>query len=861
MRHANLERQRAEERLRESEERYALAVRVANDGLWECNLKNREAIFSPRWKSMLGYGDSEIAGDFEEWRKRIHPDDQVQSMNKLQEHLEGRTASFETEHRLLAKDGKWIWVLTRAAAIRHANGKPYRLVGLDTDISRIKRTGEILIHVAEGTSVSVREDFFRSLVRHFAAALQVRYAFITECADFPTTRVRTLAFWSGNEFADNVEYDLAGTPCEHVIHEGRIEYCPRHVAVDYPAEKALGAESYLGIPIQDVAGRVIGHLAFLHDEAMTDDVLVPAVFKIFTAQAATELQRKWAEDALYSEKERAQVTLTSIGDAVMTANVNGQVDFLNPVAEQLTGFTLAEARGRPIQEVFRLMVEYAGEPAQEWIALCQKGKPFRPADDQLLLCRDGAKIPVKYSAAPIHDRAGSPAGLVLVFRDVSRERELTRKLAWQANHDALTGIINRLEFEKRLTQLLAEAKRDRAQHALLYLDVDQFKVVNDTCGHMAGDELLRQLSALLNDRMRPADTLARLGGDEFGILLGDCDAEKALLLARGLLQALNGMRFAWEDKLFEIGASIGLVPITAESQGVMHLLTAADEACYAAKGKGRNRVHVFQESDRELAWRRSQMQWVARINEALRENRFRLYRQPIMPTRKNGDTGHYEVLLRLQNADGSIVPPQHFILAAEQYDLMPAVDRWVIRALFASQGSSLNAAATPGHPCSCLYTINLSGASLNDETFPDFIREQMAEHHVRSDNVCFEITETAAIANLARASAFMREFAALGCHFYLDDFGSGLSSFAYLKNLPVHYLKIDGAFIKNMAHDPVDFAMVEAINRVGHVMGIRTVAEFVENQETFQKLQSVGVDFAQGYCIGKPEPIAVAMGA
>lgn len=654
-----------------------------------------------------------------------------------------------------------------------------------------EHAAEILFRVAEGTALDVREDFFRSLVRHFAAALQVREAFVTACADSPASRVRTLAYWSGQGFADNIEFDLADTPCERVIREGRVHYCPRGLASRYPGEQ--GRESYLGIPIADRSGRVVGHLAFRDDRPMGDEVLLPTVYKIFTARAATEIQRMGAEEALYGEKERAQVTLASIGDAVITADAQGRIDFLNPVAARLTGRSPAEAAGRPLDEF---------------------------------------------------------------FRDVSRERELTRKLAWQASHDALTGIPNRREFEKRLGEAIAAAKRDGTRHALLYLDLDQFKVVNDTGGHMAGDELLRQLSVLLREPLRPGDTLARLGGDEFGVLLADCPPDKARRIADKLLQVLAGFRFAWEDRLFEVGTSIGVVPIDAESRGVMQIMTAADEACYAAKGKGRNRIHVFEEGDAELAWRRSQMEWVARINEALRENRFRLYRQPIMPTRADGrEPGHYEVLLRLQNADGSILPPQLFIPAAEQYDLMPAVDRWVIRTLFASQNAALAARRRPGEPCACLYTINLSGATLNDETFPAFIREQMAAHDVPAGAVCFEITETAAIANLAKASAFMKEFVALGCHFYLDDFGSGLSSFAYLKNLPVDYLKIDGAFVRNMVDDSVDCAMVEAINRVGHVMGIRTVAEFVEDEATFRRLQSVGVDFAQGYCIGKPEPI------
>lgn len=576
------------------------------------------------------------------------------------------------------------------------------------------------------------------------------------------------------------------------------------------------------------------------------------------------------EEALYREKEQAQVTLSSIGDAVVSTDARGRVNFLNPIAEFLTGWSCQEAIGRTLREVFHLVDEISREPLIHIVdEFMPDGAVVGFKRNSLLLRRDGREFVVEDKLSPISDRLGDVIGAVVVFHDVTQERHMASQLSWQATHDALTGLLNRREFERLLQESIENAAMGDRQHTLLFADLDQFKIVNDTCGHMAGDELLRQLVTVFVARSRNSDSVARLGGDEFGLLLIDCPEEAALRLANEIREEVQAFRFAWQDKVFEIGVSIGLVPITAVSGDMALVMSHADAACYAAKDRGRNHVHVYVGSDTELARRHGEMQWISRIALAFEEHRFRLFYQKILlvhppgslvPDPFNNSDQHYEVLIRMIDENGGIVPPGAFIPAAERYKVMPNLDRWVIRTLFVSHAKKWrqqwDAAVSGGVPCPLLVGINLSGASINDDLFPTFLKEQIAEHDVPPQILCFELTETSAIANLNRASQFMHELSHLGCRSSLDDFGSGMSSFAYLKGLPVHFVKIDGAFVRGMEENPINHAMVEAIVRVASVMGIKTVAEFVETQELLAKLAVMGVDYAQGFGIHKPEPLA-----
>ncbi|MFC1683920.1 EAL domain-containing protein [Pseudomonadota bacterium] len=553
--------------------------------------------------------------------------------------------------------------------------------------------------------------------------------------------------------------------------------------------------------------------------------------------------------ALLREKERLEVTLSSISDGVIITDINGRIEYLNSVAEKHTGRKSQDTLGQSLHDVLILVAGVTDSDA----TVSDGDDGFGYLDPGLVLVgADGQELPVELSVAAIDDGMGGQSGSVVVFRDITHSREMAAQLFWQSSHDALTGLANRQLFERRLKKLLDDNEGGDKEHAVLYLDVDQFKIINDTCGHTAGDDLLLQLTGLLKTEVRRSDTLARLGGDEFGVLLEDCPLDIALRITNELRQLINDFTFAWEGKVFPVAISIGLVPVNGASTDVTEILSAADTACFTAKDSGRNRVHVFKHGNSEASKRHGEMQWVTHIHSALDNDRLTLFSQLIVPVSNTRDLiPHREVLLRMFDEEGNIIPPGAFIPAAERYNLMPALDRWVVSTAL-EYFAELRA---EGKTEPFMMNINLSGASLVQEGFLDFVLEQLNSREIPHWLVCFEVTETAAIANLEEARKFIDALRDMGCKFALDDFGSGLSSFGYLKQLPVDYLKIDGAFIRDIMADPIHGAMVEAINRVGHIMGIQTVAEFVEDGEALACLKEIGVDYAQGYYIEKPGPL------
>lgn len=684
----------AQERLAASEERLDLALRGANDGIWDWDIANGRVFYSPRWKDMLGHAEDEIGDSLDEWKSRVHPDDLEAVTADVRAHLDGTAPAYRNVHRMRHKDGHWVWILDRGACHRDPAGKPVRMVGTHTDIS----------------------------------------------------------------------------------------------------------------------------------------------------------ERVALERALHEEKELAQVTLASIGDGVLTTDYEGRVTFLNPVAERLTGWSHGEALGRRIDEVMTLRREDTGETAANPVERCleEEGRVVDMANHTILVGRDGTELAIEDSAAPIRDREGKLAGVVMVFHDVTDKRVMTREMAWQLAHDGLTGLFNRREFEHRLGELLSQSEvaAPDQEHAMLYLDLDQFKIVNDTCGHLAGDELLKRLAQLMQTHVRNEDILARLGGDEFGLLLRGCPLNKAEEIAEKLRALVRDFKFAWEGREFEIGVSIGLAPIRGAGQTLVEVMAAADMACYAAKEKGRNRIHTHHPDDEDLNRRREELRAASGIRAALAANRFQLQAQEIRPLH-GGGRGHYEVLLRMLDEEGGLLPPSLFIPAAERYGLMGEVDRWVVRESFRSL------AEIPHIDLA----INLSGLSLQDDGFAAFVQRELRSRAIDPSRVCFEITETAAISHLGRALSFMGEMKEKGFRFALDDFGTGMSSFSYLKNLPVDYLKIDGAFVRDIVTDPIDRAFVEAINRIGQVMGMETIAEFVEDDAILRELNYIGVNYAQGYGIARPIPL------
>lgn len=579
-------------------------------------------------------------------------------------------------------------------------------------------------------------------------------------------------------------------------------------------------------------------------------------------------QRFTFERALRIEKEQAQVTLASLGEAVISTDADGRLEYMNPMAERLTGCTTAEARESSSSLPFSIVDGVTGETNDRLVDQClRKGVTL---DHQILVRRDSSEVAVSITGAPLHSD-GKAAGAVLVLRDVTIEREFVARLSWQASHDALTGLANRREFEARLQKALDTLSHKSRAHSLMFLDLDQFKVVNDTCGHAAGDQLLKQMSDLLQENLRTQNLrsqnlqtpnlqtpnlqtpglLARLGGDEFGVLLEDCDANSATAVAERLRLAVQELRFVWNGCVFNISVSIGLVHV-AEAGTIEETLRAADMACYMAKEKGRNRVQTYSPSDSELVQRVEEMIWVQRIRNGLDEQRFCLFAQEIRALNKDEPRhSHIELLLRLRDEDGKLIEPGSFMPAAERYGLMPLIDRWVVRNAFALIASRLSS-SEPARLSSC--AINLSGATFGDNDFVDYVRRQFEIHQVPPGMICFEITETSAITNLPSAKQFIQALKGLGCRFSLDDFGTGMSSFSYLKHLPVDIIKIDGSFVTGMLNSRIDRAMIEMIVHIAKVMGKSTVAEFVESNEILETLREIGVDYAQGYAIGKPSP-------
>jgi len=581
---------------------------------------------------------------------------------------------------------------------------------------------------------------------------------------------------------------------------------------------------------------------------------------VYIASVFNEMIGALAErqDALYKEKEQALITLESIADGVITTDIKGQVLYLNPVAERLTGWQTEEVNGHALDEIFQIFNEQSREKEINPVIRClEKGWMLGSKQHCMLRPRIGDDIFVEDTVAPTRDKDGIITGTVMVFHDVTEARDMAQKLSYQATHDSLTGLINRSDFERYLVNIL-ERVDEKTEHALCYLDLDQFKVINDTCGHMAGDQLLQNIAELLSQRIRKTeDTLARIGGDEFVLLLENCPLEQAEKIAKSMCEIVQDYRFVWNDNPFTVGISIGVVPLNINSHDYQDVLSKADTACYMAKEKGRNRVHTYLVDDEELMQRQSEMKVVSSITEAYENELFQLFYQPIVPIdHPERTTQHYELLLRMKDKKGNWLPPGFFLPAAERYNLVHKVDRWVIR-------TALNwLARNPEHlaQLSCC-AINLSGMSLNDEKLFDFIAMQFEATEVPPEKICFEITETAAITNLAKAIGFINQLRELGCQSALDDFGSGMSSFAYLKNFPIDYLKIDGMFVKDILSDPIDNAMVKSINDIGHVLGLKTIAEFVENEGIFSRIKDLGIDEAQGYHIAKPQPIDMLLDA
>jgi diguanylate cyclase (GGDEF)-like protein/PAS domain S-box-containing protein len=547
--------------------------------------------------------------------------------------------------------------------------------------------------------------------------------------------------------------------------------------------------------------------------------------------------------ALKASETRYRQLYENVVAGVFQTTPDGKFMAANPALVRLLGYDSED-------ELLALRIEsdlyMYPEERTNWLRSIGSTGEIHNAE-LLLKRKDGRKIVVLENSRAVRDEHGQVMYYEGTLTDITEAHELSRQLSYEASHDALSGLINRREFELRLQRALDSVPAGSA-HAVCYLDLDQFKIINDTCGHIAGDELLRQLAEVLQNKVRTHDTLARLGGDEFGLLLQDCKMDDALRVAHGLLKAVEHHVFVWGNNTFSVGASIGLVPVTTSFRRVTQILQAADAACYAAKDQGRNRIHVYQEDDTLVAQRHGEMQWVARVKRALTDNRFFLEAQPIMPLQGGHDSKrNYELLVRMRDESGRVVPPGAFLPAVERYNLSQRLDQWVISTALEWMGTNRSRLERVSR-----VFINLSGDSVGDPQLQEFISNCLIQTQAPPERVGFEITETAAIGNLTRANQLIADLRKLGCAFSLDDFGSGVSSFAYLKALTVDFLKIDGLFIGNIVHDRIDYEMVRSITDIGHVMGKQVVAESVENLEAMEKLRKIGVDFVQGFVVGGP---------
>ncbi|MDH5396236.1 MAG: EAL domain-containing protein, partial [Gammaproteobacteria bacterium] len=558
-------------------------------------------------------------------------------------------------------------------------------------------------------------------------------------------------------------------------------------------------------------------------------------------EVAHEKEKQQADDDLFLEKTKAQITLEAIGDCVITTDTNGKITYINPAAARLTGYSNQYAKNKPLSEIFQIRSDNSDTFITYPIMQCiKKSEVIHHESGYILKSIDGNEFTIRETASPILDKTNKVVGAVLIFHDFSNLQKMSDILAYQASHDDLTGLLNRRAFESKMHEILNEIT-PYEKHTLCYIDLDRFKIINDTCGHLAGDRLLKIISSEINKNIRQNDLFARLGGDEFGIIFFNCDIDKSIALAENIKSIVSNIKFSWETHAFNIGASIGIVPLMT-GQNMTDLMMTVDTACYVAKDKGRNRVHVYQKNDEDILQRECELQWFQEIYKALEEDNFILYAQKITPYKNKSNHDIYEILIRLK-IDNKIISPVEFIPAAERYSIMPKIDMWVIKTLF-KQIKTDNILEN-----STYFSINLSAQTLTDNTFIDFLNKELDESLISPEKIIFEITETATISNITEATKFIRIFKDRGCKFALDDFGSGMSSFKYLGQLAIDFIKIDGDFIKDLHVNSFNQNVVKSISHIGHSLGLSIIAEYVETEEILAAIDESLIDFVQGYAI------------
>jgi diguanylate cyclase (GGDEF)-like protein/PAS domain S-box-containing protein len=738
----------------------------------------------------------------------------------LKRRQERAVNAFSSQIQFLINDG--------AASGRIAlNGEPRALGRLGGAVNKLLEDLEL-----RGEQLQDREQLFQRLVETVHDAVLVHRDTIL----FANARFLSLLGMKGQ--------DVVGRPLTEFVAPEYVELVDNNLRRRLAGESA--ADRY-EIELMDRQGQVT--------RVELSNTVIDSSGKPALLLTALEMLPGAVLDEL-PHKPRAMATLDAMGESVITVDAEGRIDYINHSAEVLLGQQAGQVLGKTFPEVASLVDENdrrpLGDPVQK--ALTTDGRATAARRAVLVPANAGSERFVEISITPLRADEKEVTGLVLVLHDTSELRGLTRQMTYQASHDALTGLVNRREFERRLLEAMDSAQTSDIGHALCYLDLDHFKVVNDTCGHTAGDNMLREIASLIKDAVRDSDTVGRIGGDEFALLLVGCPLEKARQIADNVVSSVNDFRFVWKDKIFNVGVSIGLVEIGRDSGTIEDIMNSADSACYVAKKQGGLHVHVYSAREEANARHSGEIHWLLKLQRALRDNKFELYFQPIVHARAGGVSGPaLEVFVRLTSENGQPAsPPAEFIRAAERYRLMPHVDRWVVQAVFAALGRG-GLKLPPGRSVA----INLAGQTLGDAEFLEFVVECFDHTGASPSDICFEVTESSVVANLDHAQRFIAVLHGMGCEFALDNFGSGLSSFSTLKTLPMDYLKIDGSFIKNLAGDTVNQAMVAAMIELSRSLNFRVVAEQVEDQWALDTVTGMGIDFVQGFIVGRPQPLSM----
>jgi diguanylate cyclase (GGDEF)-like protein/PAS domain S-box-containing protein len=802
------------EQLKKSEQQINEIIWASNVGTWVYDIKSGDFSINSRWEEMLGYDPGTLKLEtYEDWKNLLHPDEKTILLKAFKDEASKAEGVLKFEMRLKKQNDDWAWVKCRGRVVEHDHmHKAIRISGTITNINKRKE--------AEANML-VRDR----AIENFNVGI-----LITDINDRDNTiiyaneHIKTITGYEPDELIghncrilqreDNQQTEI------DIIRDAISNQQQCHVRLrNYTKDGELFWNDLKIAPVFDEYGTLTNYIAGLVD--------------------VTENKR--IEERLNILRRAMESSETP----VIIIDRNLMIEYVNPAFIETMGYSEEELLGKNHRLLKSDKVDLQTYN-KLWERVINKGIWRGMFDNQR---KDGKHFRDKCIISAVEDHSQNTTHFVCMHEDVTHEHELNKKLSYEATHDILTGLINRAEFERRADRLVKSVMGTNKIHAMCFMDLDQFKIINDTCGHTAGDDLLKQIGVLLKSITRKQDTVARLGGDEFAVLMEFCSVEQAHRVANDILNAVQDFTFVWDNRSFKLGISIGLVKIDTNVESFQVLLKQGDTACYMAKDLGRNRIHIYYTDDSEILIREGQMQWVERIYKALERDEFCFYAQPIMQT-QTGLVDHYELLIRLREQDGNVIPPGAFLPAAERYNIISKIDQWSIDHIF--NLLSIHKSFLDSVDC---IAINLSGQSLGDIAFIEHISKLFKASNVNTRKFCFEITETSAISNLNVASDFIRQMRSLGCRFSLDDFGSGLSSFAYLKNLPVDFLKIDGLFVKDIVKDKIDLAMVRSMKDISDVMEMKTIAEFVEDDEILELLREIGVDYVQGYGIAKPRPL------